>query len=156
LIILSEASMMSGEDTPNSGLHENPPVPGFAPLRRSSPFLERVGPLYQRVIDGPFTVGLRVLPEHVNGRGLVHGGLLSTLADVALGYATAFSQEPALPLVTVNLSMDFCGSAGLGEWVEVQPSVHKVGRNMAFASAMLTVDGRPLARASAVFQVAHR
>lgn len=145
---------MNDQDAPSPG-QGTPPVSGFAPLQRSSPFLERIGPLYQRAAgDGPFTLGLRILPEHVNGRGLVHGGLLSTLADVALGYATAFSQEPALPLVTVNLSLDFCGSAGLDQWIEIQPSVHKVGRTMAFSSAMLTVDGRPLARASAVFQVA--
>lgn len=144
---------MSQLDTASS--HPDGPADGFAPLRRSSPFLDRVGPLYQRsTADQPLVVGLRVLPDHVNGRGLVHGGLLSTLADVAIGYATAFSQDPPVPLVTVNLSLDYCGAASLGEWIEVVPSIHKVGRSMAFASALFSAEGRPLARASAVFQVA--
>ena len=39
-------------------------------------------------------VGLRVESKHCDARGTVHGGILATLADVALGYTMAFASPP--------------------------------------------------------------
>src|SRR5690349_1396894 len=39
-------------------------------------------------------IGLRILAKHANARGVAHGGLLMTLADIALGYNTAYREEP--------------------------------------------------------------
>ena len=61
----------------------NPP-PGFAPLFRTSPFLETVGPLFYRKDAAlGLVIGLRVAEKHANARGIAHGGLLLTLADIA-------------------------------------------------------------------------
>jgi acyl-coenzyme A thioesterase 13 len=70
----------------------NPP-PGFEPLFRTSPFLETVGPLfYRRDAKQGLIIALRIDRKHANARGTAHGGLLLTLADIALGYQTAFGQ----------------------------------------------------------------
>ena len=53
--------------------------PGFGPLFRSSPFLETIGPLFSRGNGGDMVIGLRAARKHCNARGLVHGGVLSTL-----------------------------------------------------------------------------
>lgn len=128
--------------------------PGFEPLFRSSPFLDLLGPLYSRrdEADG-LVIAARIGPQHCNQRGTAHGGLLCTLADVALGYSTAFSQDPPLAMATVNLSLDFCGAARLGDLVEVRSAIHKVGQRLAFASAHLSCGEHPVARASAVFHI---
>lgn len=127
---------------------------GFEPLFRSSPFLELLGPLYsRRDEDGGLIIAVRVAQKHCNQRGSAHGGLLCTLADVALGYSTAFSQDPPLAMATVNLSLDFCGAVRLGDLVEVRTAIHKVGQRMAFASATLSTGEQPVARASAVFHI---
>lgn len=127
---------------------------GFEPLFRSSPFLDLLGPLYslQDDRDG-LVIAVRIAQKHCNQRGTAHGGLLCTLADVALGYATAFSQTPPVSMATVNLSLDFCGVVRLGDFVKVRSAIHKVGQRLAFASATLSVDERPVARASAVFHI---
>lgn len=132
-----------------------PPPEGFGPLMRSSPFLERVGPLFcRRDRDSDMLVfGLWVLPYHCNAGGTAHGGLLGTLADVALGYATAFSREPAVPLTTVSLRLDFTGPVRLGDWLEVHTQVRKIGQRLAFADARMTVGEGVVASASAVFQI---
>ena len=129
----------------------NPP-PGFEPLFRTSPFLDTVGPLFCR--EDPergLVVGLRVAEKHANARGIAHGGLLLTLADIALGYRTAFAQEPPAGLITASLTADFAGSARLGDWVEAHVDIQKVGGRLAFANAFLMVDGERIVRASAVF-----
>jgi acyl-coenzyme A thioesterase 13 len=134
--------------------------PGFTPLFRSSPFLEMIGPFYQRREGDGLIIGLRVAAHHTNTRGRAHGGLLMTMADIALGYNAAFlgaekapGAVPTALLTTVNLSIDFVGSARLGDWVEVRVDIQKVGHRLAFANAYLSVGSERIARASAVFVV---
>jgi acyl-coenzyme A thioesterase 13 len=129
----------------------NPP-PGFEPLFRTSPFLETVGPLFCRK-DGErgLVIGLRVAEKHANARGIAHGGLLLTLADIALGYRTAFAHDPPTGMITASLSADFAGSAKIGDWVEAHVDIQKVGGRLIFANAFLLVDGERIVRASAVF-----
>ncbi|MBI3652565.1 MAG: PaaI family thioesterase [Acidobacteria bacterium] len=127
---------------------------GFAPLFRSSPFLHTIGPLYGKGEGANLIVGLRVEEKHTNARGLVHGGVLATLADIALGYCLAFSTTPPQSLVTTNLTLDFAGSAQIGDWLEVKVDIQKSGSRLAFANAYIFVGDQRIVRASAVFLVA--
>jgi acyl-coenzyme A thioesterase 13 len=98
-------------------------------------------------------IGLRVEDKHCNARGLVHGGLLSSLADVALGYNSAFAQEPPTPIVTSSLTIDYAGTAKLGDWITIESDVQKVDKSLAFANCYFIVESVRIARASAVFSV---
>jgi hypothetical protein len=69
------------------------------------------------VVDATFALGLRIEERHCNGRGVAHGGLLVTLADLILGYACV-REASGLSFVTVGLTTDFAGSAAVGDWVE--------------------------------------
>ena len=68
-------------------------------------------------------MALRVLEKHLNVRGIVHGGLLVTLADSAL--ATVLHHHRGVPfsLVTVSLTTDFVEAAHLGDWIEAHVDV---------------------------------
>ena len=124
---------------------------GFVPLSRTSPAMALVGQLYIRDTGGERVLGMRAGERHCNARGAVHGGSLAILADVALGYATAFASDPPLPLVTANLSLDFAGGASAGDWLEVRVDLHKRGARLAFANGFISVADRRIVRASAVF-----
>ncbi|MEK8081726.1 PaaI family thioesterase [Pseudomonas sp. XK-1] len=63
--------------------------PGFTPLFRSSPFLDLLGPIHNQQTDAGLVIGLRAEAKHCNARGLVHGGVLSSLADIAIGACRA-------------------------------------------------------------------
>jgi len=108
---------------------------GYQPLFRTSPYVELIGPLYSRGEGVALQIGLRAERKHCNQRGTVHGGILATLADIALGYAMAFATTPPANLVTANLSLDFAGAAREGD-------------------CYITRDGERIVRASAVFLVA--
>ncbi len=128
------------------------PPPEFEPLFRTSPFLDLLGPFFfRKQPDGTFVVGLRVQPKHANARGTAHGGVLMTLLDIAIGYRTAFSQDPPAALTTASLTADFAGAPKVGDWVEAHVDVQKVGGRLAFANAFLVVDGERVVRGSAVF-----
>lgn len=127
--------------------------PGFEPLTRSSPVLDLLGPIHAKGQGADLILGLRVEPKHCNARGTIHGGILATLADVALGYATAFSADPPIPLVTANLTLDFTGTAKIGDWLETSVDIQKKGARLAFANGFIHVGTERIVRASAVFLV---
>lgn len=130
-------------------------IPGdFRPLFRSSPVLELIGPLYCRGEGADLVTGMRAEAKHCNARGTVHGGMLATLADVALGYAMAFSSTPPASLVTANLTLDFAGTAKIGDWLEARVDVQKRGSRLSFANCYVSVNEQRIVRASAVFLAA--
>ncbi len=126
---------------------------GFEPIFRSSPFLDLLGPIYNKNTEQGLIIALRAEEKHCNARGLVHGGVFSSLADIALGYNAAFSGEAPFPMVTASLTIDYAGSAKLGDLIEIETDVQKVGRSMAFANCYFIVNSKRIARASAVFNV---
>jgi uncharacterized protein (TIGR00369 family) len=138
---------------------DEPQVPeGFVRARRPTPsvnpFNELVGPFYERRRGTEVSLGLRIEPRHCNSRSICHGGLLATLADLALGYsALAAGRNPGGPssFVTVSLSLDFAGSALAGDWVESKVEVQKNGSRLAFANGYLLANGVRIVRASAIF-----
>jgi uncharacterized protein (TIGR00369 family) len=126
---------------------------GFEPHDRKSPLTEPWEPLYSRKSGGCVVLGLRAGRAHANSRGFVHGGLIGALADNAMGLSCARTLGHAGGLLTVNLNVDFLGTALEGQWLEFDTVFVKPGRTLCFAQAFVTADGQPCARANAVFRV---
>ena len=126
---------------------------GFAPIFRTSPFLDTIGPLYSAGSGVSLVIGMRVQEKHTNARGTLHGGVLASIADIALGYGLATSTNPPTSMVTASLSVDFAGSAQAGDWIETVLDIQKIGSRMAFANVYFTLRGERVARASGVFLV---
>jgi hypothetical protein len=82
----------------------------FTPFERTSPFFDLIGPLLCRRDDDGMRFGLSIDERHVNARGFTHGGVLATLADVALGYTAALQKDPPARLITASLTIDFAGT----------------------------------------------
>lgn len=121
---------------------------------RTSPVLDLIGPLFCRGKGVDLVIGLRVETKHCNARGSVHGGILATLADVALGYTMAFASTPPAGLVTANLTLDFAGTATIGDWLETHVDVQKQGSRLSFANCYISCNTQRIVRASAVFLAA--
>ncbi|MBI3373573.1 MAG: PaaI family thioesterase [Betaproteobacteria bacterium] len=132
-------------------MKESPP--GFTPFARISPFTALIGPLYTKGEGAKRVIGLRAERKHCNTRGLVHGGVLATLADTSLGYTIGFMHDPPRSLVTASLTIDYAGSANEGDWLESHVDVQKVGSRLVFANCYIVAAGERIARASAVFAV---
>lgn len=124
---------------------------GFKAVEHTGPFLSQNGPLYYKKVDGKPVLGLRIDERHTNMRGIVHGGMLVTLADSALGIVLYNSRTPPQPIVTVSLSTDFIESAWPGDWVEAHVDILRIGKRLAYANCYLQVGDRRILRASGVF-----
>ncbi|MBR1125801.1 PaaI family thioesterase [Bradyrhizobium lablabi] len=128
---------------------------GFEPHFKKSPVTDPWEPLYSRFLDKAVHMGLRLAKAHTNSRGLIHGGLIAALSDNAMGYscAQAMGWDTGKSLVTVNLSVDFIGSASIGQWLSIEPEVIKTGSTICFAQSLIKADGVVIARANGTFRV---
>lgn len=135
------------------------PLSGFSPHFRQSPLTDPWEPLFSRVDGSGVAIGVWITRAHCNSRDLAHGGLITALADNAMGLSCgqilkAQSTDAAQGgLVTVSLSVDFIASARIGQWFEIAPRVLRAGRTTCFVDALITADGALVARASATFRV---
>ena len=127
---------------------------GFERHFRQSPLTDPWEPIYSKRTAEAVIIGLRLATPHTNSRGLIHGGLIAALADNAMGLSCAARLDSeGSRLVTVSLSIDFVGTAQLGQWLVVETDVIKAGGTLCFAQCLVTADGANIARASATFSV---
>ena len=127
--------------------------PGFEILKPTSPFHELVGPLYEKRDGGVLVIGMLVAEKHRNRRGIVHGGMICTLADFAMGYAATTATGSLRKVVTTNLSVDFAGNAGPGDWIEAHVDVMRPGNRVSFVNCFVYRGTARIARASATFLI---
>ena len=126
---------------------------GFEPHFRKSPFTEPWEPLYSKKTENAVIIGLRLAKPHTNSRGLIHGGLIASLADNAMGYSCAQVMGWTASLLTVSLAVDYIGSAQIGQWLAVECEAIKTGSTICFAQGLVRSDGAVIARASGTFRV---
>lgn len=132
---------------------------GFARHDRKSPVTDAWEPLYSSRATGVVRMGFVLDRQHTNSRGLLHGGVIASLADNAMGLSLSMAilaeagAAPPQGLVTTSLSVDFLGASELGQWIEVVPRVVWVGGSSGVVEAMVTANGAPIARANASFRV---
>lgn len=126
---------------------------GFEPHFRKAPLTDPWEPLYSRKTDKAVIIGLRLAKPHTNARGLIHGGLIAALADNAMGYSCAQATDWTTSFVTISLSIDFVGSAEIGQWLAVESDVIKTGSTICFAQSLVKADDAVIARASGTFRV---
>jgi len=71
------------------------------------PFLTALGAELVQAGGGDAEVGLVIRPEHLNGFGGAHGGVLAALIDIAVGAAAASNGSPLRPNVTLALTTQY-------------------------------------------------
>ena len=128
---------------------------GFERHFRQSPVTDPWEPLYSKRDGDAFVLGFVIAAAHCNSRGMLHGGVISALADNAMGLACSFALGQESRLLTAHLSVDFTGIAQVGSWVEVIARPTRTGRTMCFATAQVVAGEELVAQATAVFPVGH-
>ena len=115
-------------------------------------FLNLVGPLWQRMVNGEPEYALVAQDKHHNRRGLVQGGVLMTFADRTCGMTARYvTGRPTL--ATVQLDTHFVEAGKIGETLISKPRVVRSTRSLIFITTEVTVDKRCIAMASGVFKI---
>ena len=88
----------------------------------------------------------------LNFAEIVHGGMLATLADQAMGM-TALRASGNKPHATIELNMQFIDAVRLNEFVEAHCEVVRITRAIIFKQCRLVVGTRPVANATGIWKI---
>ena len=127
------------------------PPEGFVFSEARGPFTSHNGPFFHKVTDEGFWHGFRAREHHLNGHGIVHGGLLMSFADGLMG--TAVWRETKTRAVTMRMTSDLLDMVRPGEWVEGTARVVRSARTVAFVEAEVFAGSRNVLVASGVFKL---
>ena len=118
---------------------DRPDGPEWSPLEIDSPYARALGPLYAAG-DPP---GLWLMPDErlANIAGVVHGGALATMADIAL-FVAAGGGRLEERAVTVTLDCAYLAPARLGVPLIATAEVTGGGRSILFASGRIASGGK--------------
>ena len=113
-------------------------------------FKDVLGVEVESAEDGRARLTLEASPDHLNEGGTVHGGVLASLVDMAMGEAVRSSigedDVPATSQLTVTYLRP--GKPGV---LTVSAAVSKQGDNLTMCEADVEQDGKALVHALATF-----
>lgn len=119
----------------------DPAAAGWKQRTGQGPFTREVGPVWvKRETEGPdgSAYGLLAETRHTNSRGVVHGGMLMTLADHVLGWIVWDAVDRA-PCATVSLNNQFIAAVKPGDFVEMRGRIVRQTRSLIFIQGTATV-----------------
>lgn len=116
-----------------------------------NPFVEYLRTEVVPTADGGVQLELTVEAEHTNLYGIIHGGVLMTMADTAMGAAALAKNKK---VVTINLSMDFMHSVPMTtRLIAVGKVLHDGRHTMTLESEICNAEGKLFAKAHGTFYV---
>ncbi len=118
-------------------------------------FAERLGAQTQTAEDGGARLSFEAKEEHLNQGGTLHGGVLATLVDTAMGQAVrSTTGEGEIP-ATSQLTVTYLRPGKPGP-IEVSATVRTRGEHLTVCEADVEQDGKALVHAVATFALLHR
>lgn len=126
----------------------DPAGAGWKVIRQNG-FGELAGPIWR---NGDARFGFVVEAKHLNFAGIVHGGMLMTLADQAMGM-TALRATGNKPHATIELNMQFVGGVRVNEFVEAHCEIVRLTRAIIFMQCKLVVGTRVVANATGIWKI---
>jgi uncharacterized protein (TIGR00369 family) len=124
---------------------------GFELIPQGLGFMDRVGPCYRWVEGERVRFGIPLMPHHANSMGICHGGVLMTLADIAAASGVNAARGMLVGAPTINISLDFIGSARIGEWIETESQNVTIKRHFGFCSGIIHCERGLIARYNGTF-----
>ncbi len=104
------------------------------------------------VDEGLAVIELDTNDQHLNTMGRLHGGVLCTIADTAMGIAHACSLPEGFTSATVEMKINFLRPAAAGMKLRARGHVLKQGRTIAMCECDVSDEqDRLIAKANGTF-----
>ncbi len=122
-------------------LVENGPWAGWKcwHSRPEGRFVDHLGDVYYREVDGGVISAIETARRHANGLGFLHGGFLMAFVDVAM-FATIRHMLDTQAAVTLQSSTDFLGPGHVGRVLEGRGHIVKETGKLVWVAGTLTQD----------------
>ena len=116
-------------------------------------FNETAGPYWVRQGGAGRQVGLLSEEGHGNGHvGTVHGGVLMTFADIALGIGVVDAAHTR-DCVTLQLQMQFVAAAKIGSFLTCKPELVRGTSQIVFMRGLIMAGDRTIASADGMWKL---
>ena len=116
-------------------------------------FNAAAGPFWLRGERGDRVAGLLSEERHGNGYvGTVHGGVLMTFADIALGTGVVDAVETR-GCVTLQLQMQFTATAPIGSFLTCKPELVRRTSQIVFVRGLIMAGERTIASADGMWKL---
>ncbi|HSI17887.1 MAG TPA: PaaI family thioesterase [Sphingomonas sp.] len=116
-------------------------------------FHEAAGPYWVRRENGQRVVGLLGVERHGNGHvGTIHGGVLTTFADIALGMGVV-DAAGTRDCVTLQLQMQFVATAPMGSFLTCRPELVRRTSQVVFMRGLIMAGDRTVAAADGIWKL---
>jgi len=137
----------------NTSVYEPPPAEGWLLDDTPIPFMQLVGPVFYRQIEGAYEYGFTSKPDiHGNLHGRLHGGMIATFADYALGHS-CWLDSNGIPHVTIHLGLDYMQAGLPGEWTSCRVQFVRKTRTLCFMRGEIYSGGKHLTTATGIWKV---
>ena len=104
--------------------------------------------------DGTAVVDMTATEDMANHAGFLHGGMISMLADSAMGRAIRTVKPGVSRAASFDLKLNFIAAAKIGETLRATARVVHAGRRTGVAECRIEGnDGRLVATATATFAI---
>jgi uncharacterized protein (TIGR00369 family) len=117
-------------------------------------FAGRLGAVVTEVEEGRARLEFEATDEHLNPAGTVHGGVLATLVDTAMGTAVRSATDDGDVPATSQLTVTYLRPGKPGR-LTVEARVRTRGEHLTVCEADVEQDGRSLVHAVATFALLH-
>src|SRR3712207_1942783 len=121
----------------------------------SGGFAGRLGALVEEADDGSARITFEVTDEHLNPAGTLHGGVLATLVDTAMGTAVRSTTDDGDVPATSQLTVTYLRPGTTGP-LAVTARVRTKGEHLTVCEADVEQDGKAIGHAVATFALLHR
>jgi uncharacterized protein (TIGR00369 family) len=108
---------------------------------RAAPFIASLGVELESVSAGRFQTTLRLRPEHLQQNGVVHAGVIATLADHTAGAAAGSALDHGHYPLTVELSINLLRAAS-GDRLTCHSRVLKPDRRLIVPESEVFADDK--------------
>jgi acyl-coenzyme A thioesterase PaaI-like protein len=116
-------------------------------------FNETAGPYWVRQEETGRQVGLLSDDGHGNGHvGTVHGGVLMTFSDIALGIGVVDAANTR-NCVTLQLQMQFVAAAKIGSFLTCKPELVRKTSQIVFMRGLIMAGDRTIASADGMWKL---
>lgn len=126
----------------------------FREIVNSGPFVRHVGMSLLDFSDGQAVIGLEVFPFHLNTQGIVHGGMLCSLVDMAAAVSVGTRLVPDYRPRTVKMEIQYLAPGLPGRSIQAHGRVMSWEGQHVVAEAVIRDDkGTTLCRGTCMYTI---
>ena len=113
---------------------------------------DMIGPPIFRADGSKMSCGFKADERHRNRHDVVHGGVITSVFDIALGTACQEASGDELH-ATVQLNVQFVGPMHMGDFGVIRSELVRSTRSLVFMRGIMTVGERVIAAGDGIWKI---